>query len=75
VDEIFLRQIFETGLESCRSANAVFEVGDFWLIVRGQLNSLKQFNLENLKNMIWEFWEAHRNKRIAVDKTAFDPTK
>ena len=49
----------------------MFEVGDFWFIVRGQLNSLKQFNLENVKNMIWEFWEAHRNK----DKAAPDSIK
>ena len=74
-DEIFLRQVFETGLESSRSANAVFEVGDFWFIARGQLNSLKKFDLETVKNTIWDFWEAHRNKRISVDKTTFDPIK
>ena len=75
IDELLLRRVFSAGLETTLNPNSVFESGDFWFNLRGSLNQCKKFELEEVKNAIWDFWESHRNKKVSVDVSSFDPSK
>ena len=74
----FLRNVFEEGLSCTRGANSVFvENSDFWAEMRGRLNELDDqvfSDLSKIRQKIWKFWDARRNKKIKVDQTPFDPT-
>ena len=73
----FLRNVFEDGL-SCTRGNSVFvENSDFWAEMRGRLNELDDqafSDMSKIRQKIWKFWDARRNKKIKVDQTPFDPT-
>ena len=74
-DELFMRRAIMSGLEASVNSNSVFESGDFWFMLRGTLNLCTTFKYEDVKTMVCEYWEAHRNKRIEYDSSQFDPTK
>lgn len=74
-DELFLRRAILTGLETTLQSNSVFESNDFWFNVRGAINLIKKFSYEEVKTLICDYWEAHRNRRMAVNRDPFDPTK
>ena len=74
-DELFLRRVISAGLESTCNSGSVFESGDFWFSIRGTLNQKSDFNYESVKNDIWSFWDSHRNKRVVVDCSLFNPAK
>ena len=74
----FLRNVFEDGLSCTRGENSVFiENSDFWAEMRGRLNELEDKHFSDMftiRQRIWKFWDARRNKRIKVDQTPFDPS-
>ncbi|MEY5045629.1 MAG: hypothetical protein RL713_854, partial [Bacteroidota bacterium] len=74
-DELFLRRVIMAALETSLNPTSVFESGDFWFSLRGTFNLSTTFKYEDVKTMICEYWEAHRNKKLPVEKDPFDPTK
>ena len=74
-DELFLRRVIMAALETSLNPTSVFQTGDFWFNLRGSLNLSTTFKYEEIKTMICDYWEAHRNKKLPVDRSPFDPTK
>ena len=73
----FLRQLLDTGFQCTMNPDSVrIENSDFWYNMRGKINELddSEFNFAKIRNEVWKFWNARRNKRIKVDETKFDPT-
>jgi hypothetical protein len=75
IDEVFLRRVITAGLSCTLNPTAVYDAGDFWFVLRGGLNSLKKFEYEDIKTLLYDYWDAHRNKMIPIDEGVFQPLK
>ena len=73
--DLLQRAILE-GLTKSLNPKSVFDTGDFWFIIRGQLKLEREdWDYELIKSSIYDFWDAHRNPLIAIDQSSFNSNK
>jgi hypothetical protein len=76
VDNTFVSQVIDQGLQCTMNQNSVFiENTDFWAPIRGEINELEEneWDYVHVKKRIYKYWQAHRNKKIQVDSSPFEP--